>query len=94
MTGWSYMEHPLISLGDNEQWYLVGSPERAVGYVRNEEDAKLIAHAPEMYELLKSEFSHRAFFTTSHEHLAVTEEHMTNVKMLLARIDGKEAEHD
>ena len=51
-TKWSYVEHPLISLGDNEQWYLVGSPERAVGYVRNEEDAKLIANAPVMLDYL------------------------------------------
>ena len=52
MTKWSYVEHPLISLGDNEQWYLVGSPERAVGYVRDEEDARLIAAAPVMYDIL------------------------------------------
>ncbi|MBR0069843.1 MAG: chemotaxis protein CheC [Synergistaceae bacterium] len=50
-TKWSYVEHPLISLGDNEQWYLVGSPERAVGYVRNEEDAKLMVEL-----LLKQQF--------------------------------------
>ena len=52
MTKWSYIAHPLISLGDNEQWYLLGSPERAIGYVRNEEDARLIAAAPVMYDIL------------------------------------------
>ena len=61
MTKWSYVEHPLISLGDNEQWYLIGSPERPVGYVRNAEDAKLIVKAPVMYDfLLKIEEELRA----------------------------------
>ena len=52
MTKWSYVEHPLIGLGDNKQWYLVGSPERTIGYVRDKEDARLIAKAEEMHDFL------------------------------------------
>ena len=52
MTEWSYVEHPLIGLGDNKQWYLVGSPERTIGYVRGKEDARLIAKAEKMHDFL------------------------------------------
>ncbi len=49
---WKYIISPLVGLGDNEQWYFVGSPERAIGFIRHEEDAKLIVHAPAMLEFL------------------------------------------
>ena len=86
---WKYLECPLIGLcdGDKEQWYLVGSPERAVGFIRHERDVLLIAAAPEMYDelydalqLLKGksswdgdEFSKQA----------------KSIQDLLERIDGK-----
>ena len=53
---WNFTETP-VSLGKGEErsyWYLVGSPERAVGFIRHKEDARLIAAAPDMYGLLKA----------------------------------------
>ena len=78
---WKYLECPLIGLGDGdkEQWYLVGSPERAVGFIRRERDVGLIAAAPEMYDelydalQLGDEFSKQA----------------KSIQALLERIDGK-----
>ena len=90
MTKWSYIEHPLISLGDNEQWYLVGSPERAIGYVRNEEDAKLIAAAPEMYEVIKVLLEEPPLIGPDYALMDAT----YKAQKLVARIDGKEVEHD
>ena len=55
---WNFTETP-VSLGKGEErsyWYLVGSPERAVGFIRHKEDARLIALAPEMYEVLKKAY--------------------------------------
>ena len=49
---WKYLEWPMSFSDSKEQWYLVGSAEHAIGFIRHEEDARLIAAAPKMYELL------------------------------------------
>ena len=77
---WDYLQS---GLGDDEQWYLVGSPERAVGFIRHEEDAKLIAAAPEMYRLLESIVSLLSVHSYS-------QGEAVKIHQLLARIDGEE----
>ena len=89
---WKYLQSPLRGLGGDEQWYLIGSPERAVGFIRHEEDAKLIAAAPEMYDELyevlqllqgKSSYDGDEY-----------SQHAEDIRGLLACIDGKEATHE
>ena len=41
---------------ERSNWFLVGSHESAVGFIRHKEDARLIAAAPEMYEVLKKAY--------------------------------------
>ena len=84
---WKYLQSPLRGLGGDEQWYLIGSPERAVGFIRHEEDAKLIAAAPEMYRLLESIVSLLSVHSYS-------QGEAVKIHQLLARIDGEEAEHE
>ncbi len=83
---WKYLQSPLVGLGGSEQWYLVGSSERAVGFIRHEEDAKLIAAAPEMYELLKvwTQVGAEPMLRNARK----------RAEELLARIDNEEAEHE
>lgn len=54
----------------------------AIG-ITNKADVRLIVHAPEMYELLKT-LSYRTSGMEQHEVMSIRE--------LLARIDGEEAE--
>ena len=83
---WKFLEWPMTFADSTEQWYLVGSPERAVGFIRHEEDAKLIAAAPEMYELLK------VWTQVGAEPMLMNAR--DTARKLLARIDGEEAEHE
>ena len=51
---WNFIVTP-VSLGEGEErsdWFLVGSHEGAVGFIRHKEDARLIAAAPDMYDEL------------------------------------------
>ena len=79
---WDFVDAP-ISLGNVEDysgWYIVGSPERAIGLIRHKEDARLIASAPEMYELLKVWVNIQAQPTLR--------EAQARARQLLSRIDG------
>ncbi len=86
---WKYLEWPMSFTDGNEQWYLVGSPERAVGFIRHEEDAKLVAAAPELYELVKEEL-----IPTSDYGGILSFSREAKIKKLLARIEGEEAKHE
>ena len=79
---WDFVDAP-ISLGNGEDysgWYIVGSPERAIGLIRHKEDARLIAAAPAMYELLKVWVNVQAQPTLR--------EAQARARQLLSRIDG------
>ena len=89
---WKFLEWPMTFADSTEQWYLVGSPERAVGFIRHEEDAKLIVAASEMYDELyevlqllqgKSSYDGDEY-----------SQHAEDIRELLACIDGKEATHE
>ena len=76
---WKFVCWP-IPLGENcSDWYLVGSAERAVGFIRHKSDARLITAAPEMYELLKSVTEYQTDRVWDVQYYA---------RQLLARIDG------
>ena len=51
---WYYREDPLFYMVNDKYWLRVISPEYeyAIGFIRNEPDARLIAAAPEMYDLI------------------------------------------
>ena len=90
--GWKYLEWPMSFSDKTEQWYLVGSPEHAIGFIRQEEDAKLIAAAPEMYDelyevlqLMKGKSSY------DEDEFGVEARY---IEELLARIDGKQVNSD
>ena len=50
---WNVTDRTFSLDGQSADWHLVYSPEQAVGFIGDEADAKLIAAAPEMYELVK-----------------------------------------
>ena len=80
---WKYLEWPMSFSDKTEQWYLVGSAEHAIGFIRQEEDAKLIAAAPEMYRLIVDALEMckgREVYASLY----------TRAVKLIARIDGKE----
>ena len=89
---WDFCETP-IHLGKNKNrslFFLVGSHERAIGFIRHKDDARLIAAAPEMYgelyealQLLKGKSSYNGDeFSQQAE----------SIQELLARIDSKDAQ--
>lgn len=85
---WKYLQWPFIGLGGDEQWCLIGSPERAIGFIRHEEDAKLITAAPKMYELL-------IFAMASLRDGDIPAQRVADrIEELLARIDNEEDEHE
>ena len=84
---WDFVDAP-ISLGNGEDysgWYIVGSPERAIGLIRHKEDARLIAAAPEMYKALERSLRMLNCYDPNNSVVEV-------IKELLARIDGEETE--
>ena len=47
---WDFIEYPMNN--NKEKWYLVGSTEKAIGFIRHKADARLIAAAPELYDIV------------------------------------------
>ena len=47
---WDFIEYPMNN--NKEKWYLVGSTEKAKGFIRHKADARLIAAAPELYDIV------------------------------------------
>lgn len=85
---WDFCETP-IHLGKGKfrsVFFLVGSHERAIGFIRHKDDARLIAAASEMYELLKVWVNVQAQPTLREAQKMAQE--------LLARIDGEVTEHE
>lgn len=83
---WAFSPEP-VSLGTpKEDWYVVGSSERGIGFVRHKADARLIAAAPEMYELLSTLFKKESFEQMVQIYGRALE--------LLARIDSTEDKDD
>ena len=85
---WEYFASSLIGLSDDQKanWYLIGSPDGAVGFIRHESDARLIAAVPEMYALLN------VWVKIQDEPTLMNAKE--RAEELLARIDGKEATHE
>lgn len=52
---WNFLEWPISPDQEEKQKYLIGSPERAIGFVFHKADARLIATAPKLYELVMDE---------------------------------------
>ena len=78
---WDFIEYPMNN--NKEKWYLVGSTEKAIGFIRHKADARLIAAAPELYELVMDELRGEAGGILSFDRKA-------KIKAVLNRIDGKE----
>ncbi len=78
---WDFIEWPVSSDKEEKQKYLIGSPERAIGFIFHKADARLIVAVPEMYKLLK------AFARCENNADAGILE--IEAENLLARIDGK-----
>ncbi len=80
---WDAISWPVsLSADGDKDWYLVGSPEHAIGFIHHKADADLIAAAPEMYRILK------AFALCLHEDGMF--DLMEEAGELIASIDGKE----
>ena len=47
---WDFIEYPMNN--NKEKWCLVGSTEKAIGFIRHKADARLIAAAPELYDIV------------------------------------------
>ena len=89
---WNVTDKTFTLDGQSADWHLVYSPEQAVGFIRHEEDAKLIANAPEMYDELyetlqllqgKSSYDGDEF-----------SQQAESICELLAHIDGTEADNE
>ena len=91
---WNFLEWPVSPDKEEKQKYLIGSPERAVGFIFHKANARLIANAPEMYKLMKSvvDFDYGAFKFDTEGNLVFTREKYDEFRDLLTRIDGKESD--
>lgn len=86
---WDFIEWPVSSDKEEKQKYLIGSPERAIGFIFHKADARLIVAVPEMYKLLK-DFINSDAETDSAEYQLL----QTVAAEVLNNINGKDTGHD
>lgn len=77
-----------LGKGENRsEWFIVGSQEGAIGFIRHKDDARLIAAAPEMHELLYEVMQELKGYETK---VSYKKTYYELIQELLDRIDGKE----
>ena len=92
---WYYKEDPLFYKVNDKYWLRVISPEYeyAIGFIRNESDARLIAAAPKMFKELAYvlTYLYEAYGTeTNIPYKLLVEKDIKRIEALLASIEGDE----
>ena len=90
---WDVVSKPVYLGEGRSEWYLVHTPERAVGLVKHKSDARLIATAPIMYNLLDKLVHTKA--DNTFRFLKRISEVVLNAKHLLKMLEQREeASHE
>ena len=88
---WNYIEWPLSLDKKDKDWYLVGSTDKAIGFIKNEADAKLLVNAPEMYNWIIDMLEYLACFSFEEEELKNLQ---TEGRKFYERLEGKGTEYE
>lgn len=88
---WNYVEWPSAPDKKAQNWYLVGSTDKAIGFIKNEADAKLLVNAPEMYNWIIDMLEYLACFSFEEEELTKLQ---TEGWKFYERLEGKDNEHE